>query len=143
MARTSAAYVTPSCLVFLTLSMPPFWLYITFVRRHIQTSLLQLMLCSQRALFPTFLLLLLLPSADLFQLFLTSPVLADNSCGVFTNLFPRVSYSIGFCRHFWVLFLFAGFWFFTRLCSGTHLVLRDASSWVHGWGVFSLSMVLE
>jgi len=44
--------------------------------------------------------------------------------GVFTDLFPRVSYSNGFCRHFWVLFHFAGFWFFTRLCSGTHFVLR-------------------
>jgi hypothetical protein len=98
MARTSAAYVTPSCLVFLTLSIPPFWLYITFVRRHIQKSLLQLMLCSRQALFPFFLLLLLLPSADLFQLFLTSPVLADNSCVVFTDLFPRVFHSIAFDR---------------------------------------------
>ncbi len=76
-------------------------------------TLLQLMLYSRRTLFPTFLLLLLLPSVDLFRLFLTSPVLADNSCGVFTDLFPRVSYSIGFCWRFGVLFLFARFWFFT------------------------------
>jgi hypothetical protein len=77
-------------------------------------SLLLLMLSSQQALFPTFQLLLLLPSADLFQLYLTSPVLAVNSLEVFTDLLHRVSHSIGFYRHFcffFVLLFFAGFCF--------------------------------
>jgi hypothetical protein len=40
------------------------------------------------------------PIPETILSFLTSPVLADNSCGVFTDLLPRVSYSIGFCRRF-------------------------------------------
>jgi hypothetical protein len=43
---------------------------------------------------PTFQLLLLPLSADLFQLYLTSPVLVDNSFDVFTDLFPRASIGI-------------------------------------------------
>ena len=68
--------------------------------RQVLPSLLLLMLSSQQALFPTFQLLLLLPSADLFRLYLTSPVLVDTSFDVFTDLFPRVSHSIGFYRCF-------------------------------------------
>jgi hypothetical protein len=44
---------------------------------------------------------------------------------------------------FWVLLFFAGFWFHSLLCSGTHLVQCGASSWTHGWGVLSLSVILE
>jgi hypothetical protein len=52
-----------------------------------------------------------------------SPVLVDTSFDVFTDLFPRVSYSIGFYRRFWVLLFFTGYFgFFSRLCSVTHLV---------------------
>ena len=92
--------------------------------RQVLPSLLLLMLSSQQALFPTFQLLLLLPSADLFRLYLTSPVLVVNSLEVFTDLFHRVSHSIGFYRRFWfwVLLFFAGIGFISRLCSGTHLV---------------------
>ncbi len=81
-------------------------------------SLLLLMLSSQQALFPTFQLLLLLPSSDLFRLYLTSLVLVVNSLEVFTDLFHRVSHSIGFYRRFWfwVLLFFAGIGFISRLC---------------------------
>jgi hypothetical protein len=68
--------------------------------RQVLPSLLLLMLSSQQALFPTFQLLLLLPSADLFRLYLTSPVLVVNSLEIFTDLFHRVSHSIGFYRRF-------------------------------------------
>ena len=53
-----------------------------------------------RPSFITFRLLLLLPFADLFRLYLTSPVPVDNSFGVFTDLLFRVSHSIGFFRRF-------------------------------------------
>jgi hypothetical protein len=100
------------------------------------------MLSSQQALFPNFQLLLLLPSADLFQLYLTSPVLVINSLEVFKDLLHRVSHSIGFYRRF-CFFGFSSFLpvfgFISLLCSGTHLVQCGASSWTHGWGVFSLS----
>ncbi len=83
--------------------MPPFWQSITLVSLRPHPSLLLLILCLRWALDPTFQLLLLLPSANLFRPFLTSPVLVVNSCGVFTVLFPWVSHNIGFYRHFWVL----------------------------------------
>ncbi len=84
---------------------------------------LRLMLPSQQALSPTFQLLLLPLSADLFRLYLNAPVLADNSFDVFTDLFPRVSHSIGFYQRFWVLLFFAGYFgFLSQLCLGTHLV---------------------
>ncbi len=83
--------------------MPPFWRSITLVGLHPHPSLLLLMLCLWRALNPTFQLLLLLPSANLFRPFFTSPVLVVNSCGVFTVLFCRVSHNNGFYRRFWVL----------------------------------------
>ena len=68
--------------------------------RQVLPSLLLLMLSSQQARFPTFQLLLLLSSADLFRLYLTSPVLVVNSFEVFTDLFHRVSHSIGFYWRF-------------------------------------------
>jgi len=71
-----------------------------FVSRHFLPSLLLLMLSLWQDLFPTFQLLLLLPFADLFRLYLISPVLVDNSFGVFRDLFHRVSHSIGFYRRF-------------------------------------------
>jgi hypothetical protein len=93
--------------------------------RQVLPSLLLLVLSSQQALFPTFQLLLLLPSANLLWLYLTSPVLVVNSLEVFTDLFHWVLHSIGFYRRFfwfWVLLFFAGIGFISRLCSGTHVV---------------------
>ena len=60
-----------------------------------------------KALFHIFQLSLLLPSADLFQLYLTSPVLVVSFSAVFTALFLRVLYSIGSLGVFRVLSLFA------------------------------------
>jgi hypothetical protein len=60
------------------------------------------------ALDPTFQLLLLPPSADLFRPFLTYPVLVVNSCEVFTVLFLWISHSIVFYWLFGFSF-FAGF----------------------------------
>jgi hypothetical protein len=57
------------------------------INQHFLPSLLLLMLSLRQALFPTFLLLLLLPFANLFRLYLTSPVLVVNSFNVFTDLF--------------------------------------------------------
>ena len=54
------------------------------------------------------------PIPETIPSFLTSPVLADNSCVVFTDLFPRVFHSIA------LIGVFSGF--ISRLCSGTHLV---------------------
>ncbi len=87
--------------------MPPFWRSITLVGLRPHPSLLLLMLCLRRALDPTFQLLLLLPSADLFQPFLTSPVLVV------------VSHSIGFYWHFWVL-LFCRFLVLREMRIPTH-----------------------
>jgi hypothetical protein len=71
-------------------------------------------------------------------------VLVVNSFDVFTDSFHRISHSIGFYRRLWVLSPFHRFFgFISRLCSGTHLVWCGASSWTHGWGVFSLSVILE
>ena len=84
------------------------------VSRRLLPFRLRLVLSLQKALSPTFQLLLLPLSADLFRLYLTSPVLVDTSFNVFTDLFPRVSHSIGFYwrlgsplfyRLFWFLFL--------------------------------------
>ena len=58
------------------------------------------MLSLRQDLFPNFWLLLLLLFADLFRLFLTSPVLVVNSFEVFTDLFHQVSHSIGFYWRF-------------------------------------------
>ena len=70
----------------------------------------------QKALSPIFQLLLLFLSADLFWLYLTSPVLVDTSFDVFTDLFPPVSHSIGFYWRFWALLFFAGYFgFFSQL----------------------------
>jgi hypothetical protein len=103
--------------------MIPCWLYIMLVSWRLLPFRLRLMLPLQQALSPTFQLLLLPLSADLFRLYLTFPVLVDNSFDVFTDLFPQVSHSIGFYRRFWVLLFFAGYFgFLYRLCSGTHLV---------------------
>ena len=101
MVCTSRDNETLSCSAFQTLSMIPCWRSIMVASQQFLPSLLLLMLSSRRALFPTFQLLLLLPSADLFRLYLTSPVLVLNSFEVFTNLFHRVSHSIGFYRQFW------------------------------------------
>ena len=77
------------------------------------------------ALFPTFQLLLLPLSADLLRLYLTSPVLVDTSFDVFTDLFPRVSHSIGFYRRFWVLLPFCQlFWFLVQ--SAIHPIVQPA-----------------
>jgi len=123
MAHTFGDFETLSCPVYQTSSMIPCWRYIMVVSRRLLPFRLRLMLSSQKALSPTFQLLLLPLSADLFRQNLTSPVLVDTSFDVFTDLFPRVSHSIGFYRRFWVLLLFAGcFGFLSRLCSGTHLV---------------------
>jgi hypothetical protein len=70
------------------------------VSQHFLPSLLLLMLSSRQDLFPNFWLLLLLPFANLFRLYLTSPVLVVNSFEVFTDLFHRVSHSIGFYWRF-------------------------------------------
>ena len=79
---------------------------------------LLLMLTSQKALSPTFQLLLLPLSADLFRLYLTSPVLVDTSFNVFTDLFPPVSHCIGLYQRFGVLLFFTGYFgFFSQLCS--------------------------
>ena len=123
MVCTSRDYGTLSCSVFQILLMLPFWRSITVVSQHCLPSLLLLMLSLQQALFPTFQLLLLLPFADLFRLYLTSPVLVLNSFDIFTVLFHRVSHSIGFYWCFWVIPPFCQFFgSFSRLCSGTHLV---------------------
>jgi len=87
---TSEDYGTLSCLAFQILSMLPSWRSIMFVSQHFLPSLLLLMLFLRQALFPTFRLLLLLPFADLFRLYLTSPVLVVNSYEVFSDLFHRV-----------------------------------------------------
>jgi hypothetical protein len=100
--------------------MPPFWRSITLVSLRPHPSLLLLMPCLRRALNPTSQLLLLLPSADLFQPFLTFPVLVVNSCGVFAVLFPRVLHGIGFYRRFWVL-LFCRFLVPRKMCIRTHI----------------------
>ena len=89
---TSGDYGTLSCPAFQTLSMLPCWRSIMFVSRHFLPPLLLLMLSSWQDLFPTFQLLLLLPFADLFRLCLTSPVMVDNSLGVFTDLFHRTAH---------------------------------------------------
>ena len=112
--------------------------------RQVLPYLLLLMLSSQQALFPTFQLLLLLPSADLFRLYLTSPVLVVNSLEVFTDLFHRVSHSIGFYWHFRVLLPFCRlFWFLVPTLLGNPAglawcVFLDA--WMGG---VSLSVILE
>jgi hypothetical protein len=100
MVCTSGDYGTLSCPAFQILSMLPCWRSIMVVSQHFLPSLLLLMLSLRQALFPTFQLMLLLPFADLFRLYLTSPVLVVNSFEVFTDLFHRVSHSIGFYRHF-------------------------------------------
>ena len=100
MVCTSEDYGTLSCPAFQILSMLPSWRSIMFVSQHFLPSLLLLMLSSRQALFPTFWLLLLLPFADLFRLHLTSPVLVVNSFEVFTDLFHRVSHSLGFYQRF-------------------------------------------
>jgi hypothetical protein len=103
--------------------MLPFWQPIMVVSQHFLPSLLLLVLSLQQALFPTFQLLLLLPFANLFWLYLTSPVLVVNSFDVFTVLFHRVSRSIGLYWRFWVIPPFHQFFgSFSQLCSGTHLV---------------------
>ena len=121
MVRTSGDYGTPSCPAFQTLSMLPYWRSIIIISQHFLPSLLLLMLFLRQALFPTFCILLLLPFANLFQLYLTSPVLVINSFGVFTDSFHQVSHSIGFYRRFGVLPPFCRFFgFISRLCTGTH-----------------------
>jgi hypothetical protein len=103
--------------------MIPCWLYIMLVSWRLPPFWLWLMLPSQQALSPTFQLLLLPLSADLFRLYLTSPVLVDNSFDVFTDLFLKVSHSTGFYQRFWVLLFFTGYFgFVSQLCLGTHLV---------------------
>jgi hypothetical protein len=92
------------------------WRSIICVSRLFPPSRLLLVQSLQQALSPTFQLLLLLPSADLFLLYLTFPVLVVNSFGVFTDMFHRVSHSIGFYRCFGVLLFSAdSFGFSSRL----------------------------
>ena len=112
MAHTFGDFETLSCSVYQTSSMIPCWRYIMVVSRRLLPFRLQLMLSLQKVLSPTFQLLLLHLSANLFRLYLTSPVLVDTSFDVFTDLFPRVSHSIGFYRRCWVLLPFCRlFWF--------------------------------
>ena len=123
MVCTSRDYGTLSCSVFQILLMLPFWRSIMVISQHFLPSLLLLLLSSQQALFPAFQLLLLLPFANLFRLYLTSPVLVVNSFKVFKDSFHRVSHSTGFYWRFWVLPPFCQFFgSISRLCSGTHLV---------------------
>ena len=76
MAHTFGNFEILSCPAYQTSSMIPCWLYIMLVSRRLLPFRLRLMLPSQQALSPTFQLLLLPLSADLFRLYLTSPVLA-------------------------------------------------------------------
>ena len=100
MVCTSGDYGTLSCPAFQILSMLPFWRSIFVVSQHFLPSLLLLLLSLRQALFPTFQLLLLLPFADLFRLYLTSPVPVVNLFEVFTVSFHQVSHSIGFYWRF-------------------------------------------
>lgn len=95
MASIFAGSATLSCRGFLILLILLSWRYITVVRRLLLQLLRRRVRFALRDLSPIFLLLLLLPSADLFQLYLTSPVRVVSFFGVFTALFLRVSYSIG------------------------------------------------
>jgi hypothetical protein len=96
------------------------------------------------ALFPTFQLLLLPLSADLLRLYLTSPVLVDTSFDVFTDLFPRVSHSIGFYRRFWVLLPFCRlFWFLVPTLLGNPPGLAWCFFLDARMGGVSLSVILE
>ncbi len=108
-------------------------------------SLQLLTLSLGRGLFPTLQLLLLLPSANLFLLYLTFPVLVVSFFEVFTVLFPQVSHSTGFSRRFSLDFSI----FRRSVVSFPHSDREPtqfgcgASSWMHGWAVFSLSVILE
>jgi hypothetical protein len=112
MAHTFGNFETLSCPIYPTLSMIPCWRFIMVISRRLLAFRLRLVLSSQKALFPTFQLLLLPLSADLLRLSLTSPVLVDTSFDVFAGLFPWVSQSIGFYWRFGVLLPFCRlFWF--------------------------------
>ena len=95
MACIFAGSAILSCRGFLTLLILLSWRYITVVKRLLLSHLRRRAPFVPLGLSPIFLLLLLLPSADLFRLYLTSPVRAVSFFGVFTVLFLRVSYSIG------------------------------------------------
>jgi len=105
---------------------------------------LRLMLSLQKALSPTFQLLLLPLSANLFRLYLTSPVLVDTSFDVFTDLFPRVSHSIGFYRRFWGSPPFRRlFWFLVPTLLGNPPGLAWCFFLDARMGGVSLSVILE
>jgi hypothetical protein len=105
---------------------------------------LRLMLPLQQALSPNFQLLLLPLSTNLFWLYLTSPVLVDNSFDVFMDLFPRISHSIGFYWCFGVFLLFAGyFWFLVPTLLGNPPGLAWCFFLDARMGGVSLSVILE
>jgi hypothetical protein len=144
MAHTFGNFEILSCRVYQTSSMIPCWLYIMLDSRWLLPFRLRLMLPSQQALSPTFQLLLLPLSADLFRLYLTSPVLVDNSFDVFTDLFPRSSHSIGFYQRFWVLHFFCRlFWFLVPTLLGTPPGLVWCFFLDARMGGVSLSVILE
>ena len=123
-ASIFAGSATLSCRGFLILLILLSWRYITVVRRLLLQLLRRRVRFALRDLSPIFLLLPLLPSADLFQLYLTSPVRVASFFGVFTALFLRVSYSIGSLGVFGFLLFFADLWFHPELnVSGIHLFL--------------------
>ena len=144
MAHTFGNFETLSCPVYPTLSMIPCWRYIMVVSWWLLPFQLWLVLSSQKALFPTFQLLLLPLSANLLQLYLTSLVLVDTSLDVFMDLFSRVSHSIGFYRRFWVLLPFCGlFWFLVPTLLGNPPGLAWCFFLDARMGGVSLSMILE
>ena len=144
MAHTFGDFETLSCPVSPTSSMIHCWQFIMVVSRRLLPFRLWLVLSSQKALFPTFQLLLLPLSADLLRLSLTSPVLVDTSFNVFTGSFPRVSLSIGFYRRFWVLLPFCRlFWFLVPTLLGNPPGLAWCFFLDAGMGSVSLSVILE
>ena len=153
-ASIFAGSATLSCRGFLILLILLSWRYITVVRRLLLQLLRRRVRFALRDLSPIFLLLPLLPSADLFQLYLTSPVRVASFFGVFTALFLRVSYSIGSLG---VLgsFSFSPIPVVSIPTLPVFLYIRGVGnplspflawcffSWTHGWGVFGLSLILE
>ena len=96
MAPIFAAFATRLCRGCLTSSINLSWQCITVVTRFLHRHLRLLALFWPQGLFLISLLLLLLPSATLFQLYPTSLVLVANFSAIFMDLFLPVSYSIGF-----------------------------------------------
>jgi len=114
------------------------------VSRQLFPFWLRLVLSSQKALFPTFQLLLLPLSANLLRLYLPSPVLVDTSFNVFMDFFPQVSHRIGFYRRFWVLLPFCRmFWFLVPTLLGNPPGLAWCFFLDARMGGVRLSVILE